>query len=87
MTKPAFICKNKVQIMHSNHAADQRLVFHTQIVKSVYFLNFKCQVIFSGCTAQFVLEDRFSCDLAHIIKRHSKTTWLSHTESLSLTNI
>ena len=48
-------------------------VFTTEIVESLYFLNFKSLAIFCGCTAGFVSDlvrnpkDRFSHNLAYII--------------------
>ena len=47
-----------------------------KIVRCIHFLNFKPLAIFSGCTAQFVLdlignsEDIFSHDVAHIISEN-----------------
>ena len=45
MRKPAFcICENKdADQLRGNREADQRLVFATRIVQSLYFLNLKFQ--------------------------------------------
>ena len=58
MRKPAFcICENKdADQLCGNRIADQRLVFVTQIMQSLFFLNpkFKPLAIFCCCTAWFV---------------------------------
>ena len=72
MRKPAFcICENKdADQLRGNREADQRLVFATYILQSLYFLNLKFQA--SSCTARFVSdlvgnpEDRFSHNKARI---------------------
>ena len=76
MRKPAFcICENKdADQLRGNREADQRLVFATRIVQSLYYLNPKFQASshLLWLSVRFMLdlggnpEDRFSHNEAHL---------------------